>query len=45
MNYVVVLEENLYLLKYIEVNEKDCLFVERFLEESVFLFRRECFLK
>lgn len=44
-NYVAVLEENPYLPKHIEVNEKDRLLAERFLEESVFSFRRERLLK
>jgi len=44
-NYVAVLEDNPYLPKHIEVNEKDRLLAERFLEESVFSFRRERLLK
>jgi uncharacterized protein YpiB (UPF0302 family) len=44
-NYVAVLEENPYLPKNIEVNEKDRLLAERFLEESVYSFRKERLLK
>lgn len=44
-NYVAVLEENPYLPKYIEVNEKDRLLAERFLEESVYTFRKDRLLK
>lgn len=44
-NYVAVLEENPYLPKHIEVNEKDGFTCRKVLEESVFSFRRERLLK
>ncbi|MNG25036.1 hypothetical protein D3C84_1098330 [compost metagenome] len=40
-NYVAVLEENPYVPKSMEVNEKDRLLAERFLEESLFKFQRD----
>ena len=44
-NYVAVLEENPYLPKHIEVNEKRSFTCRKVLEESVFSFRRERLLK
>ncbi|MFD3446099.1 ReoY family proteolytic degradation factor [Microbacteriaceae bacterium 4G12] len=44
-NYVAVLEDNPYLPKNMEVNEKDRLLAERFLEESLYSFRREKLMK
>lgn len=43
--YVAVLEENEYLPKHLQVNEKDRILAERFLKNSVITYQREKLLK
>ncbi|WP_078546097.1 ReoY family proteolytic degradation factor [Litchfieldia alkalitelluris] len=43
--YVAVLEENPYMPKHLQVNEKDTLLAERFLEESIHIYQKEKLLK
>lgn len=43
--YVAVLEENPYMPKHLQVNEKDELIAERFLEESIQTFQKEKILR
>lgn len=44
-NYVAVLEENPYMPKHLQVNEKDKILAEKFLEESIQTFQKENLLK
>jgi uncharacterized protein YpiB (UPF0302 family) len=44
-NYVAVLEENAYIPKHLQVNEKDQLIAERFLKETIRNHQREKLLK
>lgn len=44
-NYVAVLEENPYMPKHLQVNEKDKQLAKKFLEESIFIFQKEHLLK
>jgi uncharacterized protein YpiB (UPF0302 family) len=43
--YVAVLEENPYIPNHIQINEKDRLLAERFLEESITAFQKDLIMK
>jgi len=43
--YVAVLEENPFMPKHLQINEKDKLLAEKFLEESIQTYQREKLLK
>lgn len=43
--YVAVLEENKFIPKHLQINEKDQQLAERFLEESILSFQKEKLLK
>jgi uncharacterized protein YpiB (UPF0302 family) len=44
-NYVLVLEENPYMPKHLQISEKDKELAEKFLVESIYTFQREKLLK